>query len=103
MLRCVAGEKLQQIATSFAPKCRYFSLSYLSVRRNATGNRFLETELAMDRRFVRHGLLTAAIFVRTCGVAAAQTVSGVVTDTSGGVLPGVTVAAQNASTKQVRE
>src|SRR5687767_249633 len=55
----------------------------------------------MDRRLVR--LLTAAIFVLTCGVAAAQTVSGVVTDTSGGVLPGVTVAAQNAATKQVRE
>ena len=57
----------------------------------------------MDRRVVRHGLLTAAILVLTCGLATAQTVSGVVTDTSGGVLPGVTVAAQNAATKQVRE
>ncbi len=38
----------------------------------------------------------------TCGAATAQTISGVVTDTSGGVLPGVTVEATNTATRQVR-
>src|SRR5688572_1633356 len=56
----------------------------------------------MDRLFVRQGLLTATIFVLTCGAAAAQTISGVVTDVSGGVLPGVTVEATNPATSQVR-
>ena len=56
----------------------------------------------MDRLFVRHGLLAAAIVVLSCGAAAAQTISGVVTDSSGGVLPGVTVEATNAATSQTR-
>jgi hypothetical protein len=51
---------------------------------------------------VRRTLLAAALFFLTCGVAAAQTISGVVTDSSGAVLPGVTVEASNAATQQVR-
>src|SRR5688572_17906753 len=57
----------------------------------------------MNRHVRRQGLLAAVSFLLSCGAAAAQTISGMVMDTSGGVLPGVTVAAQNASTQQVRE
>ena len=56
----------------------------------------------MHTYLVRHGLLPVALFFLTCGAAAAQTISGVVTDTSGAVLPGVTVEARNAATQQVR-
>ena len=56
----------------------------------------------MHRCLVRHGLLAVGIFLLTCGAATAQTISGVVTDTSGGVLPGVTVEATNTATRQVR-
>ena len=51
---------------------------------------------------VRRALLAAAILVLSCGAAAAQTISGVVTDSSGAVLPGVAVEAQNTATGQVR-
>ena len=56
----------------------------------------------MHRCLVRHGFLAVGMFLLTCGAAAAQTISGVVTDTSGAVLPGVTVEATNAATQQVR-
>jgi hypothetical protein len=44
----------------------------------------------------------SAVFLLTCGAAAAQSISGVVKDTSDAVLPGVTVEATNAATQQVR-
>jgi hypothetical protein len=50
----------------------------------------------------RHAFLVAVFFCLTCAAAAAQTISGVVTDASGGVLPGVAVEAQNPATGQVR-
>jgi hypothetical protein len=53
-------------------------------------------------RRVRRGLMAVAVFLLTCGAAAAQTISGVVTDTSGGVLPGVSVEARNVANQQVR-
>ena len=51
---------------------------------------------------VRHALIAVAVFLLTCGTAAAQTISGVVTDASGGVLPGVTVEARNLANQQAR-
>lgn len=56
----------------------------------------------MHRCLVRHGLVGVAVFLLTCSATAAQTISGVVTDTSSAVLPGVTVEATNAATQQVR-
>jgi hypothetical protein len=50
----------------------------------------------------RRAIFAAAIFFLTCGAATAQTISGVVTDTSGAVLPGVTIEAQSTTTGQVR-
>jgi hypothetical protein len=54
----------------------------------------------MYTQLVRHGLLPLAVFMLTCGAAAAQTISGVVTDTSGAVLPGVTIEARSAAQNQ---
>ena len=56
----------------------------------------------MFRHPVRRGLLAAAIVLLTCSAAVAQTISGVVTDASASVLPGVTVEARNPATQQVR-
>jgi hypothetical protein len=56
----------------------------------------------MNIQRVRHGLMAVAVFLLTCGAAAAQTISGVVTDSSGGVLPGVTVEARNVANQQAR-
>src|SRR5215218_6544337 len=55
-----------------------------------------------DLAWVRHGLFALTVFLLACGAAAAQTITGVVTDTSGGVAPGVTVEARNTSNQQVR-
>ncbi len=56
----------------------------------------------MHTQLGRRAIFAAAIFFLTCSAAAAQTISGVVTDTSGGVLPGVAVEARNAATGQLR-
>src|SRR5215218_451381 len=55
-----------------------------------------------ERGWVRHGLIASTVFLLASGAAAAQTITGVVTDTSGAVAPGVTVAARNTSKQQVR-
>ena len=44
----------------------------------------------MYTNLVRRGLGILAVFLLTCGAAAAQSISGVVKDTSDSVLPGVT-------------
>jgi hypothetical protein len=59
-------------------------------------------ESTMYRHRVRQGLLGIALFFLSCTVAAAQTISGMVTDPSGAVLPGVTVETTNTATRQVR-
>ena len=56
----------------------------------------------MHSQLGRRAIFAAAILFLTCSAAAAQTISGVVTDTSGGVLPGVAVEARNAATGQLR-
>jgi hypothetical protein len=56
----------------------------------------------MCRIFVRHVCLAAALVLLGCTAAAAQAISGLVTDPSGAVLPGVTIEAANAATGQVR-
>jgi hypothetical protein len=56
----------------------------------------------MYTNVVRSGMFTAALVLLSCGAAVAQTISGIVTDSSGAVLPGVTVEASNAATQQVR-
>src|SRR3954453_10095840 len=56
----------------------------------------------MYRFLIRHALIAMALSVMTSGIAAAQTISGVVSDPTGAVLPGVTVEAANAATRQVR-
>ena len=56
----------------------------------------------MYRTLVRYGCMAAAVVLLTCSAASAQAISGVVTDPSGAVLPGVTVEAANAATGQVR-
>ena len=54
------------------------------------------------RRHLLRTFAVLALLLLSAGAAAAQTISGVVADTSGAVLPGVTVEAQNAATQQVR-
>jgi hypothetical protein len=49
---------------------------------------------------VQYGILPVAMLLLFCGTAAAQTIAGVVSDTSGGVLPGVTVEARSAAQNQ---
>ncbi len=49
-----------------------------------------------------HGLLAVIAFLLLCGAAAAQTITGVVADSSGAIVPGVTVEAQNSANQQVR-
>ncbi len=56
----------------------------------------------MYRLLVRHALLGVALFLLSSTTVGAQTISGLVTDPSGAVLPGVTVEATNAATRQVR-
>jgi hypothetical protein len=56
----------------------------------------------MNRDLFRHALVALTFLVLTCSAAAAQSISGVVKDTSDAVLPGVTVDATNAATQQVR-
>src|SRR3954471_11845989 len=56
----------------------------------------------MYRFLIRHALVAVAMSVALCGTAAAQTISGVVSDATGAVLPGVTVEAANTATQQVR-
>jgi hypothetical protein len=56
----------------------------------------------MYAHVIRQGLLVVAVVLLACGAVSAQTISGVVSDAAGGVLPGVTVEATNASTQQVR-
>src|SRR5947199_8489487 len=56
----------------------------------------------MYTNLVRRGLGILAVFLLTCSTAAAQSISGVVKDTSDAVLPGVAVDATNAATQQVR-
>ena len=51
---------------------------------------------------VRHGRLALVMFLLASGTAAAQTITGVVTDSSGAVLPGVTVEARNSANQQPR-
>src|SRR5205823_11756340 len=60
------------------------------------------TESGMNRDLFRHALVALTFFILTCSTAAAQSISGVVKDTSDAVLPGVTVDATNSSTQQVR-
>ena len=55
-----------------------------------------------DFKCVRYGSVALAVFLLMSGAAAAQTITGVVTDTSGAVVPGVTVEARNTSNQQVR-
>jgi len=56
----------------------------------------------MYRLPVRYALLGVALFLLNSTAAGAQTISGLVTDPSGAVLPGVTVEATNAATRQIR-
>jgi hypothetical protein len=55
-----------------------------------------------DLGCVRHGAITLAAFFVMCGAAAAQTITGVVTDTSGAVVPGAIVEARNTANQQAR-
>ena len=56
----------------------------------------------MSSYLLRHGCLAVVISFLACSTAAAQTITGVVTDTSGAVLPGVTVEARNSANQQPR-
>src|SRR3982750_614722 len=56
----------------------------------------------MYRFLIRHAILAVAISVAICSTATAQTISGVVSDATGAVLPGGTVEAANTATRQVR-
>jgi len=56
----------------------------------------------MNTHIVRRGVMAVGAFFFIGGLAVAQTISGVVTDASGAVLPGVTIQARNAATQQVR-
>ena len=49
---------------------------------------------------VERGLIALTFLLFMCGAATAQTISGVVTDTSGAVIPGVTVEAVSAAQNQ---
>ena len=62
----------------------------------------MEAEPPMYRFAIRQTLLAVAVFVLGSTAAGAQTISGLVLDPSGAVLPGVTVEATNAATRQVR-
>jgi hypothetical protein len=56
----------------------------------------------MCTHVARHALTAVTVLLLSGGAAAAQTISGVVTDSSGAVLPGATVEARNLANQQVR-